>query len=139
MSTRTYPGMTDLSIPVRWHRDCFSWSGFASGRERSVSEKGNVFQGRDAMMLLTLVMWAAQQGPGDGKAEVKGELDRFKGAIRSASEAARISAIQSLSVSARTEVLGPLASLLTGDSEGVRVAAARALGGMDHPKAVEVL
>jgi HEAT repeat protein len=86
-----------------------------------------------------ILVLAVQQGPSENKQECKAALDQFRAGIRQSAEAARISAIETLSKHICPEAIAALAPHLAEDSERVRIATAKALGGMDHPKSLEVL
>jgi hypothetical protein len=91
------------------------------------------------MFLWTMLILAVQDGSSESKAVYKAALEHFKAAVHSNSESARVAAIDSLEKPICPEIIGALGAVLTGDSDRVRVAAAKALGGTDHPKALEVL
>src|SRR5438132_12923427 len=91
------------------------------------------------MLLWTMLVLATQHGPSQNKEECKAGLDQFKAGIHQSSEASRVSAIEVLAKHVCPDAIAALAPLLAADTERVRIAAAKALGGMDHPKSLDAL
>jgi len=89
-------------------------------------------------LILALAL-ALFQDAQENKEECKKALDTFHAATKGASESARIGAINELSHHVCSLSISAIAPYLGADSEGLRVAAAKALGAMDHPKSLEVL
>jgi hypothetical protein len=91
------------------------------------------------MWFVMAVVLGAAQDPGENKDECKKVLDAFHAACRNASDPSRISAINELSHHVCSTSIGAITPYLGAESEALRIAAAKALGSMDHPKALEVL
>jgi HEAT repeat protein len=91
------------------------------------------------MSFLTALLLASQAGSIEDKEECKKTLDAFHMAYRSGAEGARIAAIEALAKHKCANSIAALAPLLAGDSDKIRIAAAKALGSIDHPKALEAL
>lgn len=73
----------------------------------------------------------------ENEEECKRAMETFQAAYKNAGEAARISAVDGLSKHPCEKAIGTMSQILAGEAEKVRVAAAKVLGGLDHPKAVE--
>jgi hypothetical protein len=92
-----------------------------------------------AALVTPLPVPAFQQTPSEDKAACKAALEQFKAGVHQSAEAARVSAIETLGKHVCPEAIVALAPHLGEDTERVRMAAAKALSGMDHPKSLEVL
>jgi len=88
--------------------------------------------------ILGLVL-LSQVESGESKEECHKAVEAFHASMKSAAEAARVSAIEALSKHHCTPAIVALAPHLQSPEETIRVATAHALGAMDHPEAVEVL
>lgn len=91
------------------------------------------------MILATLALLALQADPPETKEDCKKALDAFHDSYKTGGEPGRVAAVEGLAKHKCPNAIAALAPLLMGDSEKVRIAAAKALGGMDHPKALEAL
>jgi HEAT repeat protein len=78
-----------------------------------------------------------QGDPGEDKEACHKALEAFHAAFRSPGEAERVIAVNTLAKHKCALSVGALAPLLESENPALRIAAAHALGGMDHPKAVE--
>jgi HEAT repeat protein len=95
-------------------------------------------------VLLMALQGNAQAGAAPGllqetKEECKKALDAFRAAFHTGGEAGRSSAVEALGKHHCPNAIAALAPIAAGDSDKVRIAAAHALGGIDHPKSVEAL
>jgi HEAT repeat protein len=86
-----------------------------------------------------MLLLAFQNGTSESKEEIKAAVDQFKTALRQSSDGARVAAIDALAKHHCLEAVAALAPLLTSDTEAVRIAAAKAVGGIDHPASLEAL
>jgi HEAT repeat protein len=86
-----------------------------------------------------MLLLALQNGSAENKEEIKAALQQFKTAIHQSADASRIAAIDALSKHHCQEAVAALAPYLTGDTDAVRMAAAKAVGGIDHPASLEAL
>jgi HEAT repeat protein len=86
-----------------------------------------------------MLILAFQNGTAENKEEAKAAVEQFKTAVRQASEAARVAAIEALAKHHCHEAVAALAPYLTADTETVRMAAAKAVAGIDHPASLEAL
>jgi HEAT repeat protein len=91
------------------------------------------------MTIGVALVLALLQGSDEDKAECKTYLELFSGAYHNISEATRIIAVENLAVHKCPLAIAALAPLLTSDTDKVRIAAAKALSDMDHPKSREAL
>ena len=92
------------------------------------------------MMLIAVAMACAiLQDPGENREECKKALDTFHAATNGAPEPGKISAINELAHHVCTASVAAIAHYLSSESPALRIAAAKALGTMDHPKSVEAL
>lgn len=91
------------------------------------------------MMVAMMLALALQQAALADKDDCKVAVEEFKSTMRGTPEGARISAIDTLSKHVCPDAIAAIAVHLTQDTEAIRMAAARAIGGMDHPKSLEVL
>ena len=71
--------------------------------------------------------------------ECKKAMEAFRIQYKGGGEAARVSAVNSLSKHPCPKSADAVAEMLAGEADAVRIAAARTLGTMDLPKAVQVL
>jgi HEAT repeat protein len=85
------------------------------------------------MMTVLLLLGLAALGGQEDKAADEA-LEAFKGAIKSSSEADRVSAVNELAKVPHAKTLKALASLLTTDAPTVRIAAARGISGFSALK-----
>jgi len=90
-------------------------------------------------MIWTMLLLALQNGSAESKEEIKAALEQFKTAVHHNSDAARVAAIESLGKHHCQEAVAALAPYLTADTDAVRMAAAKAVGGIDHPASLEAL
>lgn len=91
------------------------------------------------MKALAILVLLFQADSAEDKEECKRAIDTFHSAYRNAAEAARIGAIDALAKHKCANSIAALAPLLAAETDRVRIEVAKALGGMDHPKAVEAL
>ncbi len=89
--------------------------------------------------VLAAVVLALQHQTPENKEECKTALLEFKAGIRQGAEAARTRAIETLGRHVCAESIAALAPHLSEDTEAVRVATAKTIAKMDHPKSLEVL
>jgi hypothetical protein len=90
-------------------------------------------------LLASLLSASRQELHDHSKEECKKVLDEFHAACRNSSEATRIAALNALSKHLCSVSISAIGNLLGSDADAVRLAAAKALGTMDHPKSLEVL
>jgi HEAT repeat protein len=91
------------------------------------------------MNFIIALVLATQAGLVEDKEECKLTLDAFHVAYRSGTEGARIAAVELLAKHKCPNSIVALAPVLGADSDKVRIAAAKAIGSIDHPKALELL
>jgi HEAT repeat protein len=91
------------------------------------------------MTMVALLILFFQAGPAEDKGDCKAALELFHTGYRSPSEASRLNAVDLLSKHKCPLSIAALAPVLTTDTEKVRIAAAKALGAMDLPMAIEAL
>jgi HEAT repeat protein len=89
-------------------------------------------------LLLSLILLAQTEG-GESKEECKKAVDAYHEAMKGAAEAAKIVAIDALAKHHCLPAVAAIAPQLQAPEDQVRLAAIRALGGMDHQEAVEAL
>lgn len=89
-------------------------------------------------ILLSLLLLTQVEG-GESKEDSHKAVEAFHSAMKGAAEAAKLVAIDTLAKHHCVAAIGALAPLLESPEEQVRLAAVRALGGMDHLEAVEAL
>jgi len=88
---------------------------------------------------LAILLLCLQSDPHEDKEECKKAIDSFQASYRGGAEGARVAAVEVLAKHKCANSIAALAPLLAADGDKVRIAAARALGSMDHPKALEAL
>jgi HEAT repeat protein len=97
-------------------------------------------------MLTTLLILALQAGSAQSKEaqikekeEIKAALDQFKKDVHQSADSARIAAIDALAKHHCREAVAAIAPYLTGDTDTVRIGAAKAVGSIDDPASLEAL
>jgi len=85
------------------------------------------------------VLLAAMAYPEENEEECKKAVEAFRASYNNSVESARIDAVREVAKHQCEKTIGVLSQLLTGETPKVRIAAAKALGGYDHPKAVEAV
>jgi hypothetical protein len=91
------------------------------------------------MGFLVGLVLLAQAEAGEGKEACRKAIEAFHAETKAGTESARISGIDALSKHHCVPAIAVIAPLLQAPEETVRVAAARALGAMEHLEAVEAL
>src|SRR5579859_4263332 len=91
------------------------------------------------LTVMTVLLALAQAAP-EGKEETKAALEAWKTGIHQSNEPDRVAAVEALAKHVSPEAIAALGShLMAEDTDRVKSAIAKALGGMDHPKSLEVL
>ncbi len=90
------------------------------------------------LILLGLVLLSQTEG-GESKEDCKKAVDAYHEAMKGAAESAKLVAIDALAKHHCVPAIAAIAPQLQAPEEQVRLAAIRALGGMDHQEAVEAL
>jgi hypothetical protein len=91
------------------------------------------------MGFLVGLVLLTQAEAGEGKDACRKAIEAFHAETKAGTETARISSIETLSKHHCVPAIAAIAPLLQAPEEPVRVAAARALGAMEHLEAVETL
>lgn len=85
------------------------------------------------------MLMVATQGVPEDEGACRVALEEFRAGLKNASESSRAQAALNLVKHPCPKAIAGLAALLSADVDAVRIAAAKALGAMDEPKAVEAV